>query len=149
MRVERGADRYADTGWVEDPTKLKVELETPTGEDTRTWDQIAQIDVKYGAKSTIACMYESSFDPPMYMCTIDETGTVKAKDGKTFTAASRYAWQFTFEDGQTLMFYLSKLPARQQDMSGKDDENYALYEQLTADVTKLAATGITRITITP
>ncbi len=147
--LQRGIDRYAEEGWAEDPKKLVVELESAAGETTKAWTELASVDVKYGAKTTISCLYESDYTPVMYMCTIDATTTAKGTDGKTYTVASRFPWKFTFDDGKSVQFALTKPNVRKPDDSGGDDENYALYGELTAEVTRLPATGVTRIAITP
>ena len=149
VRLERALDRYAEQGWAEDPSKLVVELESAGGETTKAWTALAQVDLKYGAKSTVQCLYESDYTPAMYMCTIDTTTTAKGTDGKLYTVTSRYPWQFTFDDGKTVTVALTKPNVRKPDDSGGDDENYALYGELTAAVTLLPASGVTRIAITP
>lgn len=149
VRLERGIDRYGEQGWAEDPAKLVVELESAAGESTKAWTDLAQVDLKYGAKSTVQCLYESDYTPVMYMCTIDTTTTAKAKDGKSYTVTSRYPWRFTFDDGKIVQIALTKPNVRKGDESGGDDENYALYEELTVEVLRLPTTSVTRIAITP
>lgn len=149
VRVERGLDWFAENGWAEDPLKINVEVEGNGTETEKPWKEIASIDVSYDTKTPPNCIYESDFSPWMYTCTIKTTATTKTVDGKTWTAISRYKWKFTFADGQSVEFFLSKLPSRRQDTDPDAEENYGLYAELQADVKRQAAAAVTKISITP
>lgn len=148
VRIERGQDRYADDGWLDSGPKLAVSLESAGAEVDRPWTDIVSIDLKYGAKADIDCTYDSSFTPWMYICTLKTTSTAKTIDGKTYAAVSRYKWRFTFEDGSTEEFFVSRLPARKQDPGPSDFENTAMYVELQPAVLAEAAKAVTRIAIT-
>lgn len=149
VRVERGVDRYADQGFTDEAKKLVVDVEAGGVESMVAWTALSQIDLKYLGKGTYTCLYDSNFDPWMYLCTVDTAAIAKGTDGKSYTVNSRYTWKFTFDDGNSTDVVLTKVYARKQDDSGKDDENYALYGDLQAELGQLPTTGLVKVVITP
>lgn len=153
VRVERGSDWYAEDGWVDSTSKLTVTLESGGTQTESTWNDISEVAIAYGDRSSIDCSYDSRFSPWMYMCTLKTTTTVTAADGKSWDAVTRYKWKFTFEDGNSEEFYVFKLPVRQQDDAVVDlkseSENYELYGALQTKAVSDAKSGLTKITITP
>jgi len=153
VRLERGVDWYAEEGWTAAAGDLKLSLETDRDMKDVAWTDVAQIDITYGSRSDIDCMYDSNFNPWMYMCTLRSSPTAKLKDGSTWRITSRQQWRVTFDDDRAESFYLFRLPARQQDEVAPDldtQENYGLYGSLQAAVLASAkAEAIKRIVIKP
>jgi hypothetical protein len=154
IRVERGDDWYAETGWTDTPGKLTVTLEGNGTEVDKTWGEIQSIDIRYGARAEVDCLYESQFTPWMYTCTLPTTSTVKARDGSTWTAGSRHKWRFVFDDGTSTEFYVNKLPQREQDteevqLDDPDPENHELYAKIQGEVIAASQVAPTRIVISP
>lgn len=152
QRIERGDDWYAEDGWVDSASKLKLTLDAGGTQTEVPWSEVAQIDIKYADRSDIDCTYDSSFSPWMYMCTLRTDTTVKTKDGKTWTAATRHKWQFTFDDGNTEQFYVYKLPIREQDSKVVDindtsPENYDLYASLQTKAVTDAKAALVKVTV--
>lgn len=150
IRVERGQDWYAEQGWNDAPGKLVLTLDGGGTEVDRAWKDLATIEVKYGAKSDVDCMYESEFTPWMYSCTLKTATTVKTTDGKTWTAGTRNKWRFTFENGVTEEFFINKLPIRRQAEATEGhagSEDHALYADLQAELWRQAAKAVTRIEV--
>jgi hypothetical protein len=143
VRVERSEDWYGETGWTDDPNKLTVTLEAGGTEIEAPWSDISRIDITYKDKEAIDCQYDSSYTPMMYMCVMPTTTKVRTKDGKTWDAASRHKWKFTFESGKVEEFWIWKLPAREQEAEvpslGTMTENTALYLKLQDQLMKSKA----------
>ena len=152
IRVERGQDWFAEQGWVDSASKLVLTLDGGGTEVDRAWTDIASVDVKYGGKTDVDCMYESEFTPWMYSCTLQTTPTVKTRDGKSWSATTRNKWRFVFDNGTTEEFFLKKLPVRQQEDPSEGhagSENHALYAALQADVWQQAQRAVTKIEFKP
>jgi hypothetical protein len=153
VRVERGVDWYAEDGWTTSAGDIKVALESDRDMKDVAWTDIAQIDVTYGGRGDIDCMYDSNFVPWMYMCTLRSAPVAKLKDGSTWRVTSRHQWRFTTDDDRDVSFYLFRLPARQQDEQAADldtQENYTLYGSLQAAVLARAkADAIKKIVVKP
>lgn len=153
VRVERGIDWYAEDGWSTDASDLKVSLESDSDMKDVPWTEIAQIDITYGTKSDIDCMYDSNFTPWMYMCTLKSNPVAKLRDGSTWRVTSRQQWRLTLANDQEVSFYLFRLPARQQDEQVADldtQENYNLYGSLQAAVLSTSkGDAIKRIVVKP
>ena len=153
VRVERGDDWYAESGWVDSASKLMVTLEGNGTQKDVKWDDIGTIDIKYGDRSSLDCSYDSAFNPWMYMCALRTTSTAKTDDGGSWSIASRHKWRFSFSDGTSEEFYILKLPERAQDTKEVDindtvTENYELYGRLQTDAMANAKKSLTRIEIT-
>lgn len=140
VRVERSQDWFAEKGWTDEVNKLTVELEAGGTSIEVPWSQIQRVDITYKDKDAIDCQYDSSYTPTMYMCVLPTVTKVKTKDGKTWDAASRHKWKFTFSSGKVEEFWLWKLPARQQEEEVPDlgtvTENTALYLKLQEELMK-------------
>jgi hypothetical protein len=152
IRIERGQDWYAEQGWVDSAAKLTLPLEGGGTEVERAWGDIRTIDVKYGGKTDVDCMYESEFTPWMYSCTLQTTATVKTADGKTWTGISRHKWRFVFDDGRTEEFFVKKLPMRRQEEATEEragTENHQLYAALQSELWTQAQKAVTKIEIKP
>lgn len=153
VRLERGVDWYAEDGWTTSAGDLKVGLESDRDMKDVAWTDIAQIDITYGGRDDIDCMYDSNFTPWMYMCTLRSTAVAKLKDGSTWRVTSRHQWRFTTDDDRDVSFYLFRLPARQQDDQAADldtKENYNLYGSLQAGVLAAAkGQAIKKIVVKP
>ena len=153
VKIERGLDWYAEKGWSEKPLHLTVTLTGGGAEVEKTWADLSTVEIKYGGKGEFDCMYESEYTPWMYTCLLKTTPTVTTLDGKKWAAESRYKWRFTFEDGSTEEFVLSKLPARKQDtvevgLETQVPENLSLYADLQAEASRAAIHAISKIVIT-
>ena len=153
VRVERSEDWFAEKGWTDRPIKLTVGLEGGGKMVEPTWEQIRTVAISYGAKSDLDCMYDSDYQPYMYMCTLRSTAKVQTADGKSWEASARHKWQFTFEDGSQESFFVHKLPVRRQDDQERSHdeslENYEMYAALQTEALELAKHAVTRIEITP
>jgi hypothetical protein len=152
VRIERGEDVYAENGWTDTASKLVISLVAGSTTVDKPWTDIAQIDIKYGTKADIDCLYDSEFTPWMYMCTLRSTSTAKTTDGKTWTVDTRHKWKFTFADGSSEEFYAEKLPVREQDSAevtlDGGGENPALYSKLQAQVMTESGKAVTKIVVT-
>jgi len=153
IRVERGEDVFAEKGWVDKATKLLVELEGNGTAADKPWTDISTLDIKYGARGDVDCLYESEFAPWMYTCTLKTTSTAKTVDGKTWEVTGRHKWKFTLSDGQVVEFFAYKLPARRQDSEqggpgSEETENAKLYAELQAEVVEAAKKSLTKLVIT-
>ncbi len=154
IRVERGQDVYAEQGWVDSSAKLLVELEGNGTAADKPWTDIASLDIKYGARGDVDCLYESEFTPWMYTCTLKTTSTAKTTDGKSWEVTGRHKWKFTFVDGQVVEFFAFKLPARRQDtdqddtIGGDSSENAKLYGELQAEAVEASKKALTKLVIT-
>jgi hypothetical protein len=144
IRLERGQDWYAEDGWTSNAKDLTLSLETDSDMKDVAWSEVARIDISYGAKGDIDCLYDSNFMPWMYMCTLRTQPTAKLKDGSSWRITSRHQWRLTLDDDQDVSFYLFRLPAREQDEKSSDlspSENYALYGKLQTRAMELARTS--------
>lgn len=149
-RLERGIDWYAEDGWTSSEKDLMLGLESDSDMKDVPWTEVASIEITYGSKGDIDCMYDSNFTPWMYMCTLKTTPTAKLTDGSSWRVTSRHQWRLTFDDESSESFYIFKLPARQQDAEAaslESTENYQLYGTLQAEVLQ-AAKGAVVKTIT-
>ncbi|MBA2320349.1 MAG: hypothetical protein H0V89_04260 [Deltaproteobacteria bacterium] len=152
VRIERGVDWYAESGWEDSPGKLVLTLEGGGTEVEKPWTGIKEVNVTYASKENIDCFFESNFDPPMYTCVLKTTPTAKDTEGKAWTVTTRHKWRFTFDDGSTTEFYLNKLPNRAPDdqevsLNSVNTENQALYQRLQEEVVVDAKKSVTRISI--
>lgn len=150
VRVERGEDWYAEEGWTDKPVKLTVSLEQGGSAIDAPWTDIKQIEIRYAPRTDVSCLYDSEYDPWMYMCVLPTTTKVTTTDGKTWEGASRFRWRFTFDDDTSAEFYVYKLPAREQDTVGGglgSSENTSMYAKLQDAVAIQARSALTRITI--
>lgn len=151
VRVERSEDWYGDAGWTADPADLKLELESKGALAEIPWEEIAAIEIRYGAPAEISCAYDSSFDPLMYQCVLPTTSTAVTADGKRWTVADRHRWKFTFADDREVAFYVHKLPVREQDADSQGldlTENPAMYEKLQARLAEERAVAPKKIELT-
>ncbi|TVQ86499.1 MAG: hypothetical protein EA397_20080 [Deltaproteobacteria bacterium] len=151
VRLERGVDWYAEEGWSTEARDVQLSLERGSDMKDVPWTDVSQIDVSYGGKGDIDCLYDSNYTPWMYMCTLKATATAKLSDGSTWTVTNRHQWQITLSDDTQVHFYLAKLPARQQDDQAADldsTENYQLYGALQKQVLEQAkAQAIRKVVI--
>lgn len=149
IRVERTEDWYGEEGWTSDPAEIELELEGP---GTLSWDEVAAIDIRYAGSQDASCMYDSSYDPLMYLCVLPTESTALTRDGERHAVADRHRWRFTFEDDRQVAFYVHKLPVRAQDeaAAGIDlTENPAMYEQLLTRLADEKARAPSKIVLSP
>ena len=130
--TQRGDDWYAEEGFIDEERKLNIDLESGNDLIEVSFDKLGVVEITYGGRGDFDCLYDSSFHPWMYMCTLKSTATATLEDGTSWSVDSRYKWQLTFDDGSTEAFYLQKLPVREQEAAGSEDntENYELYRGL-------------------
>ncbi len=152
VRIERATDWYGETGWETSGAKTTLTLEGDGTEVEKPWSEMKEVTVAYGTKDSIDCFFESNFDPPMYTCTLKTTAAAKDKAGKSFAVTTRNKWRFTFDDGSSVEFFVSKLPNRlpddqQVDLKSANTENQALYQRLQDEVLVTAKKSVTKITI--
>ncbi len=147
IRVERGADWYAEKGWVDTPLKLTVSLDANGKGRDAGWGDIREVKWSYPGTSAVDCTFDSDFTPAMYMCVMKSTAKVTTTDGATWDGLDRYKWRFTFDDGTTETFHVAKLPVREQTTKRLDDEDYALYEKLQGAVVEGAGKAVTKLVI--
>ena len=153
IRVERGADFYADRGWTDQASKLTVTLEKGSTARDVSWTDIREVNIAYASdREDIDCQYDSAFTPWMYMCVLRTTASVVTADQARMDSTTRHRWRFTFEGGDVQEFYLHKFPVRMQDTddSAIPSENHALYADLQTKVIQLSKSesAVTRIAIT-
>lgn len=153
VRIERSTDWYGEEGWTDEANKLTVTLEGNGTEVDKTWNDIVSIDLKYGVKTDVDCMYESQYTPWMYMCVLRTTSVVKTADGKSWSAVGRNKWRFTYDDGTTEEFWVSKYPVRKQDaqevsLDSTNPENHQLYAELQAELQTQVKGAVTRVAVT-
>lgn len=100
------------------------------------WTDVKTLTLVPGKIPTdVDCIYESDFSPWMYDCTLKTTSTAVLKDNSKWTVTTLNKWRFTFEDGESVEFWVFKHHAREQDekvvdLDTKDAENLALYTKL-------------------
>lgn len=130
--LERSNDWYAEEGYLDEARKLIVGLESGSDLIDVAFDEMGVVNISYGERNDFDCLYDSSFHPWMYMCTLKTTSVATLPDGSDWQLDSRHNWQLTFDDGSTESFYLLKFPVREQEASGAEDntENYELYKRL-------------------
>jgi hypothetical protein len=135
-RIERSGDWYGEEAWVTDRAELKFNGEG-TGEYRKiTWPDVKSVTIKPGAvPADVDCVYDGSFRPWMYDCTLKIPSTVTTKDGKSYAVDTRNKWRFVFDDGGEVEFWMVKHPAREQDekvveLDTEDPQNFDLYTKL-------------------
>jgi hypothetical protein len=155
VRIERGEDFFADKGWTDRASRLTLGLEQGDEAIDADWSSVKTIDIRYARTTDIDCLYDSTFNPWMYMCVLKSSPSIRTTDGKSWTSTSRHKWKFTFEDESTVEFYVYKLPNRIQDdkeveFGGAESQNFALYKQLQDGLVEiLKTTAIKRISLSP
>ncbi len=153
--VERGVDRFAETGWTDAANKVTLTLEGGGTEIESAWKDVRSIDIKYAPVTDADCQFDTTFSPTMYMCVLRNTPTVKTADGKTWVGANMHHWRFHLDGQDAVEFYVTKLPARRQegaeaDLRDAGVENAALYGELQADLSALIkGKAVARLTIAP
>ena len=153
VRVERGIDFYAISGFTDSERKTTVSLTGDAGSRDANWSDIQVIDIAYETDSSaVSCTYDSSVTPWAYICTLPSETNATTTDGERFEVTTRNVWRFTFASGETTELYLSKLPVRRPDMSGsgrRTSENPQMYVELRRAVLEAVTTAPTRIQINP
>ena len=147
--TERGDDWYAEDGFIDEERKLSIDLESGSDLIEVSFDKLGVVEISYGDRSDFDCLYDSSFHPWMYMCTLKSTAKAILADGSSWNVDSRYKWQLTFDDGSIEAFYLQKLPVREQESAGSEDntENYELYRGLQTKGMTAVKTALVKIEI--
>jgi hypothetical protein len=135
VRVERSNDWYAEKDWTDNKYKLTVTLEDGDTEIEKDWKDLKSVEIATQGRSGIDCTFDSSFTPMMYTCTMRTTPTTVGVDGKKYKAVVRHKWRFTFQDGKQEVFWLYKLPERQQEtsvaeMGDGSTQDFSLYQTL-------------------
>ena len=147
--VQRGDDRYAEDGFIDEGRKLNIGLESGSDLQDVAFSELGVVDISYGDRNDFDCLYDSSFHPWMYMCTLKSTVTALLGDGSSWDVDSRYQWKLTFDDGTTEAFYLKNLPIREQEAAGAEDnvENSELYRGLQTKGMTAIKTALIKIEI--
>ncbi len=136
VHIERSEDFYGDAGWIDQGRKLVIDGEAGSNASSIAWTDVKTVTVTPGkVPADVSCTYTTEFTPWMYDCTLNTTGKVVDRSGKTWTVANRHKWRFTFEDDSQVEFWLFKHSARQQDetvvdLDTENPENLALYGKL-------------------
>ena len=152
VRIERSVDFYADQGWSNTDSDLRLSIEVGTTEKAVSWKDVKSVSVAPGKMpDDLDCTYSSDFTPWMYECTIKTTANVVLKDGSKGTVNNRHKWLFATEDGTETEFWLFKHTARMQDDSGSAsvdaEENTKIYprlqEQLRAEIKTTLVKSVT------
>jgi len=136
-RIERSDDLFGEKGeWHTDAKKLTMNGDAGSASKDFAWTDVKTITIVPGKiPAEIDCTYESDYQPWMYDCTLKTTATAILKDNSKWVVGTRNKWKMTFEDNESVEFWLFKHPAREQDekvvdLDTKDAENLALYTKL-------------------
>jgi hypothetical protein len=134
VRVERSSDFYGMTEWFDKESRLTIFAESGSTAKDLSWTEIKSVSVVPN-KSGISCVYESEWNPWLYVCTNKTNSSLIDVNGKKWGLDSKNKWRFTFDDETTTEFWIQNIRATQQDtveieLGMEAYENAELYGQL-------------------
>jgi hypothetical protein len=133
IRLERSSDFYGMKDWLDSESKLTIYGEADSSAKDVAWTDLKSASIS--AEENPSCIYESDWNPWLYVCTLKTNSTMVTKDGSKLSIDSKYKWRLTFEDESEVEFWLQNIRTMQQDdkevVLGMDNyENHELYSQL-------------------
>ena len=114
IRVERSSDFYGMNDWLDKESKLTIFAESGSTAKDLAWTEIKSVSV-IPNKAGISCVYESEWNPWLYVCTNKTNSSLVDTNGKKWGLDSKNKWRFTFEDESTVEFWIQNIRALQQD----------------------------------
>lgn len=141
MRVERSSDFYGMKEWLDKESKLTIFAESGSTAKDLTWTDLKSVSVA-PKKGDISCVYESEWNPWLYVCTNKTTSSLIDAEGKKWGLDSKHKWRFTFDDESVVEFWIQNIRTLEQDSVeielGMDDyENTDLYAKLREELSGL------------
>lgn len=141
MRVERSSDFYGMKEWVDKESKLTIFAESGSTAKDVVWTDLKSVSV-VPKKGDISCVYESEWNPWLYVCTNKTTSSLIDSSGKRWGLDSKHKWRFTFDDESVVEFWIQNIRTIEQDTVemelGMDDyENTSLYSKLREELSNI------------
>ena len=133
MRVEVSSDFYGMKEWYDKESRLTIYAESGSSAKDLEWTSVKTINVA-GSKD-ISCIYESDWNPWLYVCTMKTTSSLVDTDGGKWNVDSKYKWKVTFDDYSEVEFWLQNVRAMEQDekeveLGMDNNQNHDLYAKL-------------------
>lgn len=151
MRLERSEGFYGVKEWHEQDSKLTFYGEAGSDMKEFVWTDIKSVTVAPDMKS-ISCVYESEWNPWLYVCTVKTTSSVVDTAGKKWALDGKHKWRLTFDDESEVEIWLQNYRTLQQDdkeieLGMEAYENPDLYAKLQDDLR--AFVYVKKLEITP
>lgn len=156
LRVERSSDYPGlKEEWQDSEYKTKLFVESGSVAKDLSWTEIKSVSISYGTvPKDVNCLYDSTWTPWMYDCSINTNTKVIDTDGKTWGVDSKYLWRVYFDgEMEPVDFWIQKPHATEQDdkevtLDTQNPENTALYQKLQEQLkVSLGTTAVTKIII--
>ena len=113
IRLERSSDFNGMKEWHDTESKLTLYGEAGSTAKDLAWTEFKSVSI--APSSDISCVYESEWNPWLYVCTRKTTSSIVDTDGKKWSLDSKYKWRVTFEDYSEVDFWLQNFRALEQD----------------------------------
>lgn len=141
IRVERSSDFNGMKDWLDTESKLTIFAESGSTAKDLMWTDLKSVSVA-PKKGDVSCVYESEWNPWLYVCTNKTTSSLVDSDGKKWGLDSKHKWRFTFDDDSVAEFWIQNFRTLEQDSVeielGMDDyENTELYAKLREEISGL------------
>ena len=133
MRLEVSSDFYGMKEWYDKESRLTIYAESGSAAKDLEWTSVKTINVT-GSKD-ISCIYESDWNPWLYVCTMKTTSALVDADGGKWNVDSKYKWRVTFDDYSETEFWLQNVRSMEQDekeveLGMDNNQNHDLYAKL-------------------
>jgi hypothetical protein len=141
IRLERSSDFYGMKDWYDKESKLTIYSEAGTTAKDLTWTDVKTINI--AATKDIGCIYESDWNPWLYICTMKTDSSLVDSSGGKWNVDSKYRWRITFDDNTETEFWLQNIRSMEQDdkeveLGMDNNQNHDLYGKLQEQLTSSA-----------
>lgn len=138
IRLERSEGFYGMKDWYDTESKLTIYAESGSNAKDFAWTELKSVSIASG--NDVSCVYESDWNPWLYVCTNKTKSSVIDLDGGKWTLDTKNKWRLTFDDESEAEVWLQNFRALEQDDKeielGMDAyENPELYSKLRNDLT--------------
>ena len=140
IRLERSEGFYGMKDWYDTENKLTLYAESGSNAKDLTWMEMKSVTITPG--KDISCIYESDWNPWLYVCTNKTTSSVIDSDGKKWDLDTKNKWRLTFDDESESEIWLQNFRTLEQDdkeieLGMEAYENPELYSKLRNDLSAL------------
>ena len=134
IRLERSEGFYGMKEWYDKDSRLTLYAEVGSTAKDFAWPEVKSVTIAPNLKD-ISCVYESDWNPWLYVCTVKTVSSVIDSAGKKWNLDAKHKWRLTFEDESEVEFWLQNYRAMQQDdkeveLGMEAYENPELYSKL-------------------